>query len=52
MNITDIRADILNVLDNPPFCDDYEVSESADNDNVILVTDCDGERYKLTIEKL
>jgi len=51
MNITDIRADIIEAL-NDSVTDLVLVSESADNDNVIIVTDCHGDRYKLTIEKL
>jgi len=51
MNITDIRADIIEAL-NDSITDLVLVSESADSDNVIIVTDCHGDRYKLTIEKL
>jgi len=52
MNITDIRADIIEVLCEFAQATIESASESADSDNVILVTDADGNRYKLTIEKL
>jgi hypothetical protein len=48
MNITDIRADIVESLQ----FNGADASESADSDNVILITDTDGKRYKLTIEPL
>lgn len=51
MNMTDIRADIMDCI-LTDIATDLIVQESADNDNVILVTDADGNRYKLTIEKL
>ncbi len=51
MNISDIRADIIHGI----MGDQHTAilaHESADNDNVILVTGSDGNRYKLTITKL
>ncbi len=49
MSLTDIRADITECMN---YGTPMTASESADNDNVILVTDNEGNRYKLTIEKL
>lgn len=51
MNLTDIRADIIQGIMTH---DKSELIafESADSDNVILVTDADGNRYKLEITKL
>ena len=51
MQTTDLRADILESI-NTYLVGEIAASESADNDNVILVTAADGNRYKLTIEKL
>ena len=48
MQTTDLRADITESLQ----FHGADASESADNDNVILITAADGDRYKLTIEKL
>jgi len=51
MNTPDIREELLNII-NGDIYTIIEASESADNDNVILITDNDGNRYKLTIQKL
>ena len=51
MSQTDIRADLLDCI-LTDVATDLTAKESADSDNVILVTDADGNRYKLTIEKL
>ena len=49
--LTDIRADIVDcIFLSGPI--NITANESADSDNVILVADADGNRYKLTIEKL
>jgi hypothetical protein len=50
MQITDLRADILESI-NAYLIEEIAAFESADNDNVILITAADGNRYKLTIEK-
>jgi len=52
MNITNLRADIIEVLSEFAQETIESASESADSENVILVTDCHGDTYKLTIEKL
>ena len=51
MNTTDIREELLNII-NGDIYTIIEASESADNDNVILITDDNGNRYKLEITKL
>jgi hypothetical protein len=46
------RADIIDALADDPNDVIATVAESADNDNVILIQDWKGKRYKLTIESL
>jgi hypothetical protein len=52
MNLTDLRADIVDAINFDMSCLGLAANESADNDNVILVAKSDGTRYKLTIEPL
>ena len=51
MNTDDIRAELLNIITGDVYTS-LEASESADHDNLIILTDDNGDRYKLEITKL
>ena len=51
MNTSDIRDELLGIITGDVYTS-LEASESADNDNVIIITDDNGNRYKLEIAKL
>jgi len=52
MTTTDLRAELIELIAHCGEAIVPDVTESADNDNVILITDSDGLRYKLTIERV
>jgi hypothetical protein len=51
MNTSDLRADLIDAI-NEADMPHMMALESADNENVILLADCHGNRYRLIIGKI